>query len=157
MLTSLRLLVVTMMAAIPVMGLALAFVMLPDDDLPSGADSGPPYLVLGGLVVAAVVVHLLIETTTYRVSAATATDPVGVLRTGTILRASLAQSVALVGLALAFVVTSDGFLVFAVAGVASLVLTAVDAYPGRRQVARTDEALRRAGMASDLVTRLGVG
>ena len=116
-------------------------------------EGGVPWAVVAGVLGWAVVVHLLVELVSYRVPRAG--DPVAAFRAGTVLRLALAQSVAVIGVALSFVVTTGSAAVMVVAALASLALLAVDAFPASRQVRRTEAALRSAGAPADLRHRLG--
>jgi hypothetical protein len=154
-LVSLRITVGALMASVVVIGLALSFVLV--DGGPGGPGEKPPWAVIGGFVVAALVAHLLAVTVGYRVGRASpTTDPLAVFSSRTMLRAVLGQAVAVAGVGAAFVVTSHEMTVFLVAAACSLVVMGVDAFPTRRHVRRTEAALRQAGAPADLGRRLGL-
>lgn len=147
-----RILAGAFMASVVLMTVAVLLVVRGAADI---GDDGTPWLAVLGLLGWALVAHLLAETVSYRVSGGPGADPVEQFRAGTVLRLALAQSVAVVGVALAFVVPGRADVVVLFAGAAALLLLALDAFPGSRQVRRTETALRAAGAATDLRQRLG--
>ena len=167
MLISLRLVVGAMLSFLVVMALALSFVLGPvsDDPRPGEGLFDPPEPwalgVLAGLTLAVLVLITLVG---YRTTAiAPGTPPqvagrtsAGALTAGTFLRAALAESVALVALALAFVVTEGGYVLFLCGAAVTVVLGLVHAFPTERTIRRTEASLERAGGTSYLPQQLSL-
>lgn len=153
MLNTLRVLVGAMMGALVFIGIALFFVLAPEEREP-----GPPVVVLLGVVLLAVVLFVLIETLGYRVpkDPNAVTSPATAFQAMTLLRAALGESVAIVSVALAFLVTSGGLIVYLLGAVLGLGLLAWHAFPWSRPIRRSSEALRRAGVTPDLESVLGL-
>lgn len=154
-LTSLKLLVGTVMGSLVVMGAALWLVL--------GAGA-PPLWVVVLLLVLGVVVQVVIQAVGYRVQPIPAhTDAAEVsrlaataFRTSLMVRLALAESVALIGLVLAFA-AGHTVLGYAVGAAVSLLLLALHAWPSLRSIDRVVAALEADGARTGLRSLLGVG
>ncbi len=140
----------SLMSSLVVILMAVAFTLGS-----AGTGSAP---VCAYAVVAAVAVGqtALIGSFGYRIDAIAPGTPeedartasVAALQRTTILRFALAESVALVALALAFVVDEGGLFVLALGVLAAEALMVVHVWPSERVVRRTQEALERDGARS---------
>ncbi|KGN36090.1 hypothetical protein [Knoellia subterranea] len=151
---SARILCGALMGALVLMGLVLFFV------LPS--DETPPIWVPLAQVVAAVVVHVGLETIGYRIapleSALSDDEAAAEARTrwqsSMMVRFALSEAIAIGSIALAFVV-DGGIWVYLVGAAVSLVLMWIHVWPGARSVGRTADALEAGGRASHLRETFG--
>jgi hypothetical protein len=73
----------------------------------------------------------------------------------TYVRMALSEAVAIISLALAFVVTEGGYVVFLVGAALAMVLMAVHAWPGERTIAKVEASLEREGAHSHLREAIG--
>lgn len=130
-----------------------------------GSPAVPPLALLGGQLVAGVVVHLLCEAVGYRAAAVPPGTPdeearraaVAAYQSRTLLRIAVAESVAVVSLAVAFVLGGAGAWPGYVTGaVVSAVLVAVHGWPWSRPVDRTEAALERDGARVGLREAFGL-
>ena len=125
----------------------------------------PPLWLVGAQVVAALVIHLLVEAIGYRApaidpetdQATAASEAFRAFTSGTVLRVGLCESIALASVVAAFLVETGGYLGFLTGAVVSLVLMAVHAWPGAGPVDKTVISLERDGGRSYLRERLGLG
>ena len=148
------------MASLVMIAIALAVVFPESERFHS-----PPLWLVGAQVVAALMIHLLVEAIGYRAPAihpeadpATAgTEAVRAFTAGTVLRVALCESIALASVAAAFLVDTGGYLGFLTGAAISLVLMAVHAWPGAGPVEKTVISLEREGGRSHLRERLGLG
>lgn len=151
MILSLRVVVGAVMGFLVVMALALWFVL--DDH-----GAMPDVLWLAILAAVAVAMAAALLTIGYRTPAlAPGTRPDEAARvgrtsfqSGTMLRMSLAEAPAIVGLALAFVAGSGGYVLYLLGAVVSMVLLSLHAMPSDGTIARTERSLDREGGRSDL-------
>ena len=127
--------------------------------------AGPPLGLLGAQLVAGVVVHLLSEAVGYRAPAVPAGTPgeeahriaVAAYQSRTMLRIATAESIAVVSLAVAFVLGGAGAWPGYVTGAAvSAVLVGVHGWPWSRPVDRTEAALERDGVRVGLREAFGL-
>ena len=150
-----RLVAGTLISGLLFIALALFFV-LPTDEVP------PLWVPLAQLA-AGVAVHVMVEAIGYRPAAL---DPSldeeaavaqGMVRYqgAMILRFALIEAIAIVSIALAFVLPEGGFLTFAGGAVVSLVLMAIHVWPWARPVGRSAAALEAAGRRSGLREQFG--
>jgi hypothetical protein len=150
-----RLVAGTLISGLFFITLALFFV-LPTDETP------PIWVPLAQLG-AGVAVHLMVETIGYRPAAL---DPSldedaavaqGMVRYqgAMILRFALIEAIAIVSIALAFVLPEGGFLTFVGGAVVSFVLMAVHVWPWARPVGRSADALEARGRRSGLRESFG--
>ena len=159
MLRQVQLLAGAVMASLVMIALVLFFVFPADERL-----DAPPLWLVGAQVVAAVVLHLLVEATGYRTRAIhPETDPASAgaeatqaFIAGTIRRAALCESIALASVVGAFLVTSGGYAGLLTGAGISLALMAVHVWPGRGPVEKTVISLERDGGRSELRERLGL-
>lgn len=157
-LRSAQMLALAFMSMIVVLGLVV-YLSLPDADL-----ALPSAYVIGGQVVAGVVVALILSTIGFRVAPVTpGTAPEKAKgealqkhQTSMILRLVLSELIALVSLALAFVLTEGQVMTYAIGGVISLALMAVFAYPSAGNIRRVEASLDSAGAQSRLAEAFGV-
>lgn len=154
-----RSLAMALMGSMVFIVLALWFVLGAKD----GGLETPPVMILAGQLVAGAAIHLLIENIGYRATALShSLEPDEVARralaawnTTTPLRFALSESVAIISIALAFIVPHGGFLVAAVGAVVSLVLLFVHVWPGTRPVDKLAASLERDGQPSGLRETFG--
>ena len=148
-----RTVVGAVMGSLVVIGLTLWVTLPPDEAL-----AAPDPLAAGGLVVAGLALHLLIEAIGYRAPAltpgqdhATTSKQAGErLMSGTVLRLALSETIAFVALALTFVLTPSTILTYAVGALVSLGLLARHAWPSARVVDRVATALEADGARTGL-------
>lgn len=161
MLRTLKGLVLAVMSALVVIGIALALVIEP-----SGSDElfASPWAPIAGVVVLGGVLFVVIDVIGYRAEPISptaspeeaVTHATAALQNSTMLRLALADSVAIISVALAFLVTEDGLYVYLVGAVLSLALLGFHVFPWQRPLARVDAALEREGAASPLRAELGL-
>ncbi|MFE6508681.1 hypothetical protein ACFVDI_22925 [Nocardioides sp. NPDC057767] len=157
-LRSAQMLALAFMSMIVVLGVVV-YLSVPDDDL-----TLPSTYVIGGQVVAGVVVALILATIGFRVAPITpGKDPEKAKgealqkhQMSVILRLVLSELVALVSLALAFVLTEGQVMTYVIGGVVSLALMGLFAYPSAGNVRRVEASLDSAGARSRLADALGV-
>jgi len=154
-----RMLALTFMTMVVVLGVIVAL-SVPDSDLRL-----PSAYVIGGQVAAGVVIALLCSTIGFRAAPITPGTPpekatgegLQKHQTSMFLRLVLSEIVALVSLALAFVLTDGQLMTYVIGGVISLALMAFFAYPSARNVRRVEASLDSAGAPSRLAEAFGVG
>ncbi|EGD43854.1 hypothetical protein ACWZJV_04105 [Nocardioides sp. WG-D5] len=157
-LRSVQMLALAFMSMIVVLGLVV-YLSLPDADL-----ALPSTYVIGGQVVAGVVVALILSTIGFRVAPVTpGTAPEKAKgealqkhQMSMILRLVLSELVALVSLALAFILTEGQVMTYVIGGVISLALMALFAYPSAGNIRRVEASLDSAGAQSRLAEAFGV-
>jgi hypothetical protein len=144
-----------------VVGAIVVASVVPDDD----RFDVPPLWLIGAQVLAAVVVHLAVETVGYRAPAIPPGTPEAEARTlaarafttGTVLRLGLCESIALGSVAAAFLVEPGGSVGCLTGAAVSLALMGVHAWPGEGPVGKTVTSLERDGARSYLREQLGLG
>ncbi|MCD4535728.1 hypothetical protein LRP67_16680 [Nocardioides sp. cx-169] len=166
MLTSLRIVVGAMMAFLLLIALSLSFVLAPSGSSPpdQGLLDAPAPWVPAALLAGGVALHLVITAVGYRTPAIVPGTPpevagraaAGALTSGTFLRAALAESLALLALALAFVLIEGGFVTYLCGAAVSLALSALHAFPREATIRRTEESLERQGGTSYLRQQLSL-
>ena len=150
----------TLMAALVIIPVALWFVFSGTDD----ALAVPSPLLLAAPLVAGVVLHLLIEAVGYRTAAITPGTPDEEARRTALMhfvsalvrRFALSEAIALISIALAFVVEEGGYVLVLLGCATSLVLMVVHVWPGARPVNRTAASLERDGARSGLREAFGL-
>lgn len=153
---SLKILVGGIAGGIVLMGVALAFIL---------KFTAPPLWAVVVLLVIGLGAHTLIKAVGYRVRPIPAQTPsqeagtrsMGVFRSLMMLRMALAESVALIGIVLAFITTQRSWLVFAVGAAVSLLLIALHVWPSRSSVDRVVVGLEKDGARTGLHDILGLG
>lgn len=153
-----QMLALTFMTMIVVLGVVVYF-SVPDADL-----TLPSAYVLGGQVAAGVVVGLILSTIGFRAAPITpgtdAEKAKGAAlqrhQTSMFLRLVVSELIALVSLALAFVLTEGQLMTYVIGGLVSLTLMAIFAYPSAGNVRRVEASLDSAGAQSRLAETLGV-
>lgn len=153
--TSTRILSGTLMGALLFLGLACFFV-LPFDE-------APPLWVPIAQVVAGIAVHTVLEAIGYHVApldaSLTGDDATAQARAGwqstMIVRFALSETIAILSLALAFVLSDGGFLIYAGGALVALVLMVVHVWPWARPVGKLADQLESAGQASGLREAFG--
>lgn len=158
MLRQVQLVVGSVMSSLVVIAIALSTAFTDD------RFAAPPLWLLAVQVVAAVGIHLLVETIGYRTpalppgtdAAEAGTTSSQALVRGTILRVAMCESIALASVAAAFVVEEGGYAGLLTGVVIALVLMAVHAWPRTAVVDRTAQSLERDGARSHLHERLGL-
>lgn len=151
-LASLRITSTALVTAPLVILLAVSFV------LPSDEGGFAPAWAWAGLAVAAVAAGGIVSTVGFRTPAiAPGTTEeearrasTAALTSTTILRCALTEAVAIVGLALAFVVPEGGLMLYVVAAVVSVVLSILLSWPSERIVDKVRASLEREGGTSYL-------
>jgi hypothetical protein len=116
-------------------------------------------------VVAALLVHLVVESIGYRTPAIhpeTGEAQAGVeagqaFTAGTVRRLAMSESIALASVAAAFLVDTGGYFAFLTGAVISLALMLVHAWPGTGPIDKSVLSLERDGGRSHLRERLGLG
>ncbi|NGN94828.1 hypothetical protein G5C66_19065 [Nocardioides sp. KC13] len=157
-LRSVQMLALAFMSMIVVLGLVV-YLSVPDADL-----ALPSTYVIGGQVVAGVVIALILSAIGFRVAPVTpGTDPEKAKgealqkhQMSMILRLVLSEVVALVSLALAFVFTEGQVMTYVIGGAISLALMAFFAYPSAGNIRRVEASLDSAGAQSRLAEAFGV-
>jgi hypothetical protein len=151
-----RALVGSLISGLVVIALALAFV------LPTGET--PPGWVALGLIAAGVVDHLVLDAVGYRLPPldpsldddAAAAEARVRYQTSTILRFAMSEVIAIVSVALAFVLPEGGFSTFAVGAGVSVSLMGVHVWPSARPIGRAADSLEAAGQRSGLRETFGL-
>ncbi|MFD7075456.1 hypothetical protein ACFU7D_27505 [Nocardioides sp. NPDC057577] len=146
------------MSMVVVLGVVV-YLSVPDPDL-----ALPSTYVIGGQVVAGVVIALILSTIGFRAAPITpGTAPEKAKgealqkhQTSLILRLALSELVALVSITLAFVLTEGQLMTYVIGGLISLALMALFAYPSAGNVRRVEASLDSAGAQSRLADTLGV-
>lgn len=149
---SLRLTATALVTAPLVILLAVSFV------LPTDEGGLAPAWAWAVVALAAVGAFVMVSTVGYRtvaIAPGTREDEarqlsLGALTSTTILRCVLTEAVAIVGLAVAFVVPEGGLLLYVVAAVVSVVLSVLLSWPSDRVIERVRASLERAGGTSYL-------
>jgi phosphatidylglycerophosphate synthase len=153
---SLKVLVGGITGGIVFMGAALAFIL---------RFTAPPLWTVALLLVLGLAAHTLIRTVGYRAkpippqtpTGEASTRSMGVFRSLMMMRMALAESVALIGIVLAFVTPQRSWLVFAVGAAVSLLLIALHVWPSRSSVDRVVASLEQDGARTGLHETLGLG
>jgi hypothetical protein len=144
----------SLMGALVIIPVALWFVVGTEEE----ATQAPATVLLIAIPAAGVVMHVLLEAIGYRVQpippGTSGDDARGqaVMRwqSSMIQRFALAESIAIVSIALCFVVPEGGYVLLLVGCVTSLVLMAVHVFPWSRPVGKVADALERDGVHSGL-------
>ncbi|RNL61137.1 hypothetical protein EFK50_17345 [Nocardioides marmoriginsengisoli] len=118
----------------------------------------PPLWALGVVLAVGAVAAVLIGPVGYKLPALepalsaeeSARTVIGAVQSSTLLRFTLAEAVALVGIALAFVVDAGGGVVCLVGVAIAITLDVLHVWPSDRTLARMREALERGGAQSRL-------
>lgn len=149
-----------LMSALVFIPIALYFVLGTSD----GALATPPLLLLAAPLAAGLGIHVLLENVGYRTTAITPGTPDAEARksaltqfqSAMVLRFALAEAIALISIALGFVVSEGGYLLVLLGCATSLVLMVVHVWPGARSVNRTAASLEREGAQSRLREAFGL-
>lgn len=157
---SLRALALALTVAPVIIGIALYFVLGTVED----GMANPPAWVLVAQLVYALIALALAETIGYRTVPAEAGDAQTVgnasalaYQSAMILRFALCESLAIISIALAFVLIPSTFLIYLYGGLLSLALMLFEVLPSKRSVARTEASLERRGRPSYLREAFGLG
>lgn len=158
---STTMLALSLMGALVIIPVAVFFVVGSED----GALHAPATVLLVGIPVAGVVMHLLLETIGYRVQAiapgtpedAASSQAVARWQASMIQRFALSEAIAIVSLALCFVVEDGGYVLLLLGCATSLALMAVHVFPWSRPVGKVADALERDGARSGLREVFGQG
>lgn len=153
-----QMMALTFMTMVVGLGVIVAL-SVPDADLQL-----PSAYVIGGQVAAGAVIALLCSTIGFRAAPITpgtpdekaTTEGLQKHQTTMFLRLVLSEVVALVSLALAFVLTEGQLMTYVIGGAVSLVLMAFFAYPSARNVRKVEASLDSAGARSRLAEAFGV-
>ncbi|WP_182378525.1 hypothetical protein [Nocardioides sp. WS12] len=153
---STRVLSGTLMGALVFIGLACFFVL--------PLDETPPLWVPLAQLAAGIATHALLEAMGYHTlpldPSLTSDDAAAQARaqwqSSMILRFALCESIAILSLALAFVLPEGGFLIYAGGALVALVLMVVHVWPWARPVRKFADTLESAGQASGLREAFGV-
>ncbi|GGR63066.1 F0F1-type ATP synthase membrane subunit c/vacuolar-type H+-ATPase subunit K [Nocardioides luteus] len=154
-----QMLSLTFMSMLVVIGVVVAL-SIPEADL-----ALPAPVILGGQVIAGIVVFVLCSTIGFRTAPIAPgtpqeraeTEGIQKQQTSMFLRLVLSEIVALGSLALAFLVEEGQLMTYAVGGVISLLLMIFFAYPSARNIRRVEAGLDSAGARSRLSESFGVG
>lgn len=156
MIQTLRTLALAMMGAIVMIGLALFFV-LGDEET---AFDVPDTWALALVVAMGLGLNVLIPIVGYQAPAvapgASRHNYAGAFQAAMILRLTLAESVGIISIALAFVVDAGGMLIYLIGGAISLATMAFHGYPWEGPVERFRARLERDGGTSYLREDLGL-
>jgi hypothetical protein len=142
---SLRVLGMTLVSALPVIVLALWFVLGSEEDAfapPLWALAVPLVLLAGGAAV--------INTIGYQVSREAPEDPAARFQALMMMRFAFAEAPFIVSIVLAFAIPQGGFAVVALAAVGAIVLMLWHVVPNDGQVQRLERAYAAAGHPTDL-------
>lgn len=153
---SLKVLVGGISGGIVLMGVALAFIL---------KFTAPPLWAVAVLLLVGLGAQTVITTVGYRAKPVPVQTPIReagalsmrVFRSLMMVRMALAESVALLGIVLAFVTTGTSWLLFAVGAAVSLLLMALHVWPSRSTVDRVVTALEKDGARTGLHEVLGLG
>jgi hypothetical protein len=152
-----RMLSSILVSALVMIGIALSFVLAPVGEL-------PPWWVPLAQVVAGVAMHAVISTIGYQAapldrslsdSQARATAQ-RIFTTGLTMRFAFSESIAIISIALAFVLQHGGFLIFLGGALVSIVLMALHVWPGAGPVGRIADKLEADGRPSGLREEFGL-
>jgi hypothetical protein len=151
----------SLMGALVVIPVALWFVVGTEDE----ATHAPATVLLLAIPAAGVVVHVLLEAIGYRVPPIPPGTPeddardeaVARWQSSMVQRFALAESIAIVSVALCFVVPEGGYVLLLLGCATSLVLMAVHVFPWSRPVGKVADALERDGARSGLREVFGHG
>lgn len=154
---SFRLFAVALASGILFMGVALFFIL--------DAAAAPPAAGVITLLVLGLVDHLALGTLRARAEplpvgsdvTATKAEALRRFRSSFMIRIVLAESPALIGIVLAFVLTPQAWLVYAVGAVVGLTLIAVHVWPSRRTIGPFVDVLESEGADSGLRELFGFG
>ncbi|MGZ5399247.1 MAG: hypothetical protein ACXWDM_04485 [Nocardioides sp.] len=149
-----------LMSALVIIPVALYFVL----GTTEGALRMPPLLLVAAPLVAGVAVHALLEAVGYRTAAITPGTSEEEARRSALVeyqsamvrRLALSEAIALVSVALGFVVSEGGYVLVLLGCATSLVLMAVHIWPGARPVNKTVASLERDGAQSRLGEAFGM-
>lgn len=153
------------MLAIAVMSMLVVLGVVVGLSVPEADLTLPSAYVIGGQVAAGVVIFVLCSTVGFRAEPITpGTDPEQAMKEGLqrqqssmFLRLVLSELVAIVSLALAFVLTEGQLMTYVIGALISLALMAFYVYPSARNIRRVEERLDSAGAQSRLADAFGVG
>lgn len=114
-------------------------------------------------MVGALTIHLLLSAVGYRTPAIelgtppdqAATRSAAAFSSTTILRMVLSESIAIVSVAAAFIVTRGEYVAYLTGALLALVLLAFHAFPRERTISKVQASLEREGAASYLCEKLG--
>lgn len=159
MLRQIQLLVGAMMSSLVVLAIVLVAALTDDDRF-----AAPPMWLLAAQFGAGAAIFLLLEAIGYRTiaihpeadQAAAMSDAFGAFQSGTIMRFSLSELVALGSIVAAFAMDSGGVTGFATGALVSLALMGYHAWPWSRPIDKTIASLERDGGRSHLRDRLGL-
>ena len=124
----------------------------------------PPLWLVGLQVLAGFAVHLVVEAVGYRTAplhietseADARRQSMRVFMTGTFVRLSLCESIAIGSVVAGFLVDSGGYVGILTGAAVSLALLSLHAWPSARPIHKTAESLERDGARSYLREQLGV-
>lgn len=153
-------LAVALMGMLVFFPIPLWFVLGSQDD----ALAMPSPLLLAAPVVAGVVVHVVLDAIGYRTAAISPTasteetQRIAASHFGSamIRRFAFGEVIAVVCIALGFIVTTGGYLLVLVGCATSMVLMLVHVWPGQRPVTKTAASLEREGARSGLSEAFGL-
>lgn len=159
MLITLRTVVLSVASTLFFFALALYFVLGTSET----AYDVPPAWLLGAQVVAALAIHLLLTAVGYRTPAIApgtppdqaATRSAAAFSSTTILRMVLSESIAIVSVAAAFIVTQGEYVAYLTGALLALALLAFHAFPRERTISKVQASLEREGGTSFLREKLG--
>ena len=156
---ALRTLAIVLAAAPVLIGVVLYFALGTAED---GMANPPAWVPLGQLAYALIVL-VLAETIGYRTVPAETGEAQVVgnvsamaYQSATILRFVLCESLAIISIALAFVLVPSTFLTYALGGLLCAALILFEVFPSERSVARTQASLEREGRPSHLRDAFGI-
>ena len=157
--TSLRTLSWTLISG-PVLFAVVVYFLVGMDD---GGMDNPPSWVFIAQIALAIVLYFAVEAVGYQTDAAKPGDPDEVgnasfiaFQTTMVLRFALCESLTIVSIALAFVVTPTTFLTYALGGLLSVVLMWIHVMPHERSLGRIQSSLERDGSPSYLREAMGL-
>ncbi|MFD1947989.1 hypothetical protein [Nocardioides aestuarii] len=151
----------SLMGALVIIPVAVFFVVGSEE----GALAAPATLLLVAIPAAGAAVHVLLESIGYRVQPIAPGTPeddargqaVARWQASMIQRFALSESIAIVSLALCFVVEQGGYVLLLLGCATSLTLMAVHVFPWSRPVGKVADALERDGARSGLREVFGQG
>lgn len=157
---SMRILALVLIAALVFITVVLYYVL----GTAEGGMANPPMWVLVVQFVYALIALGVAETIGYRTAAAELGEAQTVgnnsalaYQSAMILRFAVCESLAIISIALAFVLTPSTFLIYLYGGLLSLALMLFEVLPSKRSVARTEASLERRGRPSYLREAFGLG